>query len=70
MNFVRPYAITFMMSGSTYESLTVQINSSRHSSLNSTSGLNIPTSRGNIILKSTGITQDANVYCYGIKVER
>ena len=70
MNFVRPYAITFMMSGSTYDSLTVQINSSRHSSLNSTSGLNIPTSRGNIILKPTGITQDANVYCYGINVER
>ena len=70
MPFVRPYNITFMMSGNTYDSLSVQINSSRHSSINSENGLTIPTSRGNIIMKNNLITQDSGVYCYGISISR
>lgn len=70
MPFVKPYSITFMMSGSTFDSLTIQVNSSRHSSINSNDGLTIATSRGNINLKTTGITQDSNVYCYGVEVNR
>ena len=70
MGFVRNYSVTFMLSGSAWDSVTVQINNTRHGEINSDSGLTIATSRGNIVLKTTGITQDANVYCYGIRIDR
>ena len=70
MNFVRPYKVTFILSGDNYESIDIQVNSERHSSINSDSGLTIPTSRGDIVLKTTGITQGSDVHCYGLCVSR